>query len=460
MLGRRLACLVIPVSAAALALSACPVEAATSTPNDPYFTHGDQWGLTGATASINAPAAWCASTGAGILVADVDTGADFAHPDLAGKLVAGARFTSGTGSETQGGVSDDFGHGSMTTGLITANTNNGVGIAGVAPDSRVLVVKVLTSNGNGSATGSEVDVAAGIRYAADHGARVINLSIGPEIPLTGTSTTSGIPDAINYAALKGALVAVAAGNSSLPAASYTGIQGVALVVGALGPSGLPAYYSNSLAGVNLYAPGGNDLEGNDAQHLILSTNRFGTISGAGGYDLEEGTSFAAPHAAGVAALLMAHGMSAQAAHDRIIATAASRNGLAELDAAAALGVSPTLRCAPSSGGSTGATQGGGGSAPGSSGGGAGGHGGTSGTQGASGAPAAGSPGAAAAAAAAASGTPGPTGRVGTGGGGSSAVGGIPQTPAAPPVPALVGLAALLLAGAASVAVLVRRRLLH
>ena len=102
------------------------------------------------------------------------------------------------------------------------------------------------------------------------------------------------------------MVAVAAGNSLLPAASYSGTQGVALVVGALGPDGLPAYYSNSLAGVNLYAPGGNSTEGNDAQHLILSTNPFGQTTGGGGYDLEQGTSFAAPHAA----LLMARGMSA------------------------------------------------------------------------------------------------------------------------------------------------------
>lgn len=347
---RQTARALVAVAAALLGAGAAPAAAATSTPNDPYFVADDQWGLSGATASINAPAAWCASTGAGIVVGDVDTGGDFAHPDLGGKLIAGARFTSGNGSETASGqaaVSDDFGHGSMTAGLITAVTDNGIGIAAVAPDSRVLVVKVLTPNGSGQATGSDADVAAGIRYAADHGARVINLSIGPEIPLTGTSSTSAIPDAINYAASRGVLVAVAAGNSSLPAASYSGIQNVALVVGALGPDGLPAYYSNSLAGVNLYAPGGNSAEGNDARHLILSTDPFGQVHGGGGYDLEQGTSFAAPHAAGVAALLMARGVSAQAARARIIASADSRDGLPELDAAAALGVSPGLRCSAS-----------------------------------------------------------------------------------------------------------------
>jgi serine protease len=457
---RRLAGLTIAV-AAAVATGAVPVVAATSSPNDPYFTSAYQWGLTGATASIHAPAAWCASTGAGVLVGDVDTGADFGHPDLAGKLVAGARFTSGDGSQTgsgQASVSDDFGHGSMTTGLITAVTNNGIGIAAVAPDSRVLVVKVLMSNGSGSATGSDADVAAGIRYAADHGARVINLSIGPEIPLTGT--TSSIPSAISDAAAKGVLVVVAAGNSSLPAASYTGIQGVALVVGALGPDGLPAYYSNSLAGVNLYAPGGNSAEGNDAQHLIISTNPFGQITGNGRYDLEQGTSFAAPHAAGVAALLMARGMTAQAAHDRLISTAASRNGLPELDAASALGVSPDLRCAPGSAG-PGGTQGGGGSS-------AGGQGGATTASGpgsrapapiVTGSPIPATPSAGATGASAASSASPGSGHVtaGNGGGGASTIGSVPHTEAWPPLAVLVAVAVLLVGGLAWRSMLVRRR---
>src|SRR5579872_1507495 len=108
-------------------------DAATSTPNDPLFANGDQWALTGAAVSIDAPAAWCAASGAGVTVADIDTGADFQQQDLAGRLIAGAAFLDGTGQQSGTDVSDGFGHGTMTTGIMVAATNNGAGIASVAP---------------------------------------------------------------------------------------------------------------------------------------------------------------------------------------------------------------------------------------------------------------------------------------------------------------------------------------
>src|SRR5260370_6130002 len=80
-----------------LGLARSSALAATSSPNDPFFTSGQQWSLTGKPASINAPPAWCVSSGAGVVIADLDTGADFGHPDLAGQLVVGANFTSGRG---------------------------------------------------------------------------------------------------------------------------------------------------------------------------------------------------------------------------------------------------------------------------------------------------------------------------------------------------------------------------
>src|ERR1041385_2197729 len=83
------------VLAAALLVLAPSAMAGLSNPNDPYFTTNQQWGLTGSPSSVNAPAAWCAETGRGVLIADIDSGADFAHPDLAGKLVAGAAFLNG-----------------------------------------------------------------------------------------------------------------------------------------------------------------------------------------------------------------------------------------------------------------------------------------------------------------------------------------------------------------------------
>jgi thermitase len=336
---------VLAVAIAGLCMVAAPwgAAAATSSPSDPLFGDGSQWALTGAAASIAAPPAWCAGTGSGVLVADVDTGVDFGHPDLAGKLVAGARFTNGDGNPSgsgQAAVQDDNGHGTMTSGIVAANTNNGRGIAAVAPGARVLAVKVLTDAGDGSgrASGYDNDVAAGIKYAVNAGARVINLSIGPDVPLTGASLVSSIPAAIQYAWNHNVIVAVAAGNSSLPTSSYPDVAPYSLVVGALGRDAVPAYYSNSLVGVNIYAPGGDSTGGNDSRHLVISTFR------GGGYVAEQGTSFAAPQAAGVLALLIGRGYSAAGARQAVLGSAVSRNGHPDLDAAAALGVAPTASC--------------------------------------------------------------------------------------------------------------------
>ena len=327
-------------------------EAVSSTPNDPYFA--SQWGLWGATASIGAPAAWCAGTGTGVTIADVDTGADFGHPDLAGKLVPGAAFLSGTGSPSGSGaaaVQDDNGHGTMTTGIAAADADNATGIAGVAPGARVLVVKVLAGNGSGS----DSDVAAGIRWAADHGAQVINVSIGVDVGGTGvgvaTGLTSSIPGAVQYAAQRGAAVALAAGNGSMPASGYVTLANTpgVLVVGALQRDGSRASYSNFSYQVSVYAPGGAGTSSSD-QATRLQQDVVSTYLG-GGYATGAGTSFAAPHVAGVLALLMARGMSASAAAQRITASADIRSGMPELDAASALGVAGA--CGPPPAGAAG-----------------------------------------------------------------------------------------------------------
>jgi subtilisin family serine protease len=350
--------------AAGLALGvAIPAWAATSYPNDYFFVTGDdQWALTGTAASINAPAASCASTGAGIVAADVDTGANFSHPDLAGKLIAGAAFLGGTAPDKdhptgtgQSAVQDDNGHGSMTTGIMVADTNNGQGIAAVAPDARALIVKVLDSNGRGY----DSDIADGIEWAADHGAQVINLSIGPGdiagtgVAPPGTAATSLIPGAIQYAYDHGVAVAVAAGNSGISTADYLTLrqQATAVTVGALGPADMVASYSNYGYGVSLYAPGGDAPPGTPASihNLIVSTF---VESGGADYGIGQGTSFAAPHAAGVLAQLMATGMSAHQAIGTIDArTATSADGFPQLDAAGALGRSKSALCGtPSTGG--------------------------------------------------------------------------------------------------------------
>ena len=193
------------------------------------------------------PGAWAASTGAGIVIADIDTGADFDHPELAGKLVVGGRFTKCDGTlqaTDQPSVQDDVGHGTMTTGLMVAKTNNGVGIAAVAPDSRALILKVIDKSGKGC----DPDVAAAIRYAVTREAKVINISLGSDIPLAPLLAGSGIPDAVRAASNSGVAVALAAGNNSLPFSDYDSVTDVALVAGALGPDASVAPYSTVAAG--------------------------------------------------------------------------------------------------------------------------------------------------------------------------------------------------------------------
>jgi subtilisin family serine protease len=317
------------------AVAAVPAQAAgTATPNDPYFVQHDQWPLAGQPASIDAPGAWTASTGAGVLVADIDTGADFNHPDLAGRLVTGGRFTrcDGTLQATdQPSVQDDVGHGTMTTGLIVADTNNGTGIASVAPDARALIIKVIDKSG----AGCDPDISAAIRYAVSRGAKVINLSLGSDIPLAPLLVGSTIPAAVRAAAQSGVAVALAAGNSSLPFSDYDAVADVALVVGALGPDASVAPYSTSGGGVNIYAPGGDSVQSNRGPHArgqVLSTSL-----GNGGYTAAQGTSLAAPHVAGVLALLLSCGLDAPQARQRILSTARrSGGGVPRLDAASAV----------------------------------------------------------------------------------------------------------------------------
>jgi len=352
-----------------LVLNATGALAATSYPNDYFFvTNDDQWALTGTAASINAPAAWCASTGAGVLVADVDTGANFSHPDLSGKLIAGAAFLGGNTTESspsgtgQAAVTDDNGHGSMTTGIMVAATNNGQGIAAVAPDAKALIVKVLGADG----TGYPNDVANGIRYAADYsGVKVINVSIGPGEIISGSgiaaSTGDQVTQAIQYAASKGVAVALAAGNSAIPTADYVTLRqsSQAVVVGALGPGDTVASYSNYGYGISIYAPGGDVPQGaqgtigNEIVSTWIDRNGFDYAAG-------QGTSFATPQVAGVLADLIAtHQSASQAIQAATSHTGTSADGVPQLDAAAALNRSRSDLCGSPSTGGTIAPPGGG-----------------------------------------------------------------------------------------------------
>lgn len=324
----------------AMLLVAIAVPSRAATHQDPLRPL--QWGLD----QIHGPAAWKVTKGAGVIVAVLDTGVDFHHPDLRGALLAGKDF-----SATRN-VQDDCGHGTEVTGVIAARQGNGIGVSGIAPEVKILPLK----DGTNCGTDLTADVAA-IRYAADHHARVINYSAAP-IPIAGDAAfdvtfRAQFQAAIDYAWAHGTLVVAGAGNESIPLCSEdTDIQHV-ICVGAVGKTGTRASYSQGDATGRvdyLVAPGGDDSV-TDSNPDIWTTVAGGSQPGpnSGGpsspsYGQVSGTSFATPFVAGVAALLFARGLSVAQVHDRLLRTATDLGppgrdaiyGWGEVDAAAAL----------------------------------------------------------------------------------------------------------------------------
>jgi subtilisin family serine protease len=266
-------------------------------PNDPYFAtdpwgQGGQWDmrLTGTSS------AWDLQRGsANVVVAVVDTGADYAHPDLAAALLPGRNLVSAPSAGcTSTTAQDDNGHGTHVAGTIGAVGGNGQGIAGMAFGVRILPLKTLDCNG----AGWDSDMASAITAAADAGARVINLSTGSTV---GSQTLQA---AVTYAVNHGSLVVAAAGNcgvtsSSCPTANVANYPAAfpnALAVGATDANDQPAAFSTSGSYVAVSAPGVR----------ILSTYPIGlsSPSGLNGYALFSGTSMATPHVSGLAALLV------------------------------------------------------------------------------------------------------------------------------------------------------------
>ena len=289
---------------AVLATQVGAVAAATSAPSDPWFATGRQWGLTQA----GFPWAWCTSTGAGALIVVIDGGVDATHPDLAGKVVGSYAVQNGH-VVRGGGVSD---HATHVAGVAAADTNNGQGMAGAAPDARLLSVQVLGDGGQGTAT----DLATAIRWVADgfaptwSGPVVLNISVGTAT----TATSPGVVSAIAEADSRGLGIALAAGD--LPGTSaYAAETGQAMVVGALTEAGTVASYSPT-GGVNVLAPGGESVAGSSVGSGIVSTYTGGR------YGWLNGSSMAAPHVAAALALLMSTGMSNRAAYARITGTEA------------------------------------------------------------------------------------------------------------------------------------------
>jgi subtilisin family serine protease len=272
-----------------------------------------QWGLE----AIKAPQAWRVSRGRGVIVAVVDTGADFRHPDLRGRLVRrpGSNILANTaarcpfqpalaGARSSRAVAqDDNGHGTHVSGIVAAATGNRIGVAGVAPRARVLPVKVLDRAGSGE----DRDVARGICFAVKHGAKVINLSLGndPVSSIVVQGSGSDTNRAVTYAYSHGAAVIIAAGNDAFPACDFPASNAKALCVGAVDRRGVKAAYSNFGLSIGVVAPGGpGSLACNDEDVWSTMLPAAKQSCGRDGYEPLAGTSMATPHVSGVAALVV------------------------------------------------------------------------------------------------------------------------------------------------------------
>jgi hypothetical protein len=255
-------------------------EAAAITPNDTWYTH--QWGIRKA----EIDEAWVIEKGETneITVAVLDTGVDTDHEDLAGKILPGVHFyTDEFGYElTDFNYEDDSnsGHGTSITGVIAAVTNNNRGIAGVSWGAKILPVKVLDAEG----TGFDSDIARGIVYAVDHGAKVINMSVA------GETRSDVLEEAVNYAVSNGAVLVAAVGNQGSSFAQYPAAYPNVIGVAATDSSDNHPAWSNYGSFVDVSAPG----------ESIISTNRNNT------YLRMSGTSIAAAFVSGLAALIFSH----------------------------------------------------------------------------------------------------------------------------------------------------------
>ena len=279
-------------------------------PNDTYFV-GNQWGLentgqiikgiTGVVdADIDGPTAW-ETTAGGVKVAILDTGIDQDHEDLSPKIVLNRDFTG-----SSSGYDDMYGHGTHVGGIVAAVTNNGTGVASGCPSCQLINGKVLNDNGSGAYSW----IASGITWAADNGAKVINMSLG------GSVKSFTLENAVNYAWSKGVVVVAAAGNSGNPSKTYPAAYTNAIAVAATNNKDQKATFSSYGAKwVDVAAPGEN----------IFSTfpNHPYKINKSLGYDFGSGTSMATPMTSAVAALIWStpYGTSASQVRTRLESTA-------------------------------------------------------------------------------------------------------------------------------------------
>ncbi|MEH2348640.1 MAG: CARDB domain-containing protein [Nostoc sp.] len=293
---------------------------------------GDNWGAD----AIKAPEVWAKGyTGQGVIVAVIDSGVDYNHPDLNANIWKNTKEIAGNGKDDDGNgyiddvngwnfvgnnnnPLDDEGHGTHVSGTIAAVKNN-FGVTGIAYNAKIMPVKVLDSDGQGNSSA----IAKGIRYAVDNGANVINLSLGSSSP------NSDEQSAIQYAASKGVFVVSAAGNDGGTAPIYPAryADQWGLAVGAVSYNRTLADFSNRAGTTPLAyvtAPGAYLTLEDDG---YLGIGIYSTLPG-NKYGFEDGTSMAAPHVAGVIALMLSAKKGLTNAQVRQIVTTTAANSLA------------------------------------------------------------------------------------------------------------------------------------
>lgn len=238
-------------------------------PNDPYYLGGYQWHHS----KIQSSQAWDVTQGRSeITIAVLDTGVDFSHPDLNGKVLSGYNYVANNNNPA-----DDQGHGTAVAGTAAASGNNGAGGAGVAFSNTILPVKVLDASGSGSYSA----IANGLTYAANKGARIINMSLG------GPSNSSTLQSAVDYAWGKNCVIIAAAGNGGNNTPQYPGACNHVVAVSATDSNDALTWFSSYGSYVSVAAPGQD-----------IWTTTLGS-----GYGAVSGTSFSSPVTAGVAALV-------------------------------------------------------------------------------------------------------------------------------------------------------------
>lgn len=275
-------------------------DAGDAVPSDPCYRY--QWHLR----QVGLPGAWKLGQGVGVVVAVIDTGVSRV-PDLAGTtFVPGYNFVGDNDD-----ASDDHGHGTHVAGTIAQTTNNRLGVGGVAFGASIMPLKVLSARGSGSMAA----IAQAIRYAADHGASVINMSLGGPFPV------GVISNAVKYAREKGVTVVAAAGNDGRGRVSYPARYPGVIAVAATQFDESTTFYSNWGPQIDVAAPGGNvrvDQNGDGKPDGVLQNTVVPGNIGTTDYLWFMGTSMASPHAAGVAALIVGAGVTKPDAVEEIL----------------------------------------------------------------------------------------------------------------------------------------------